>query len=156
MESGLVGDDKQLYEKQVLIGGKLGYTTAKCVPVHPCKTIMESGQSTLSFSDSSAKPLSSSDSENNSDTNDDESYEPPEKKNVVLPQHSTTAAVTLVRNVNISTRKVSALCKQLSADSISLPTPSHVEILKAMKKKAEKMKINMKKTLKGRELCTAF
>ena len=43
---------------------------------------------------------------------------------------------------------MSALYKQLSADSISLPTPSHVGILKATKKQAEKMKINMKKTLK--------
>ena len=102
----------------------------------------------MSLLDSSPKPLSSIDSENNSGINDNESYEPPKKKNVVLPHHSTAAAVTLVRNININTRKVSALCKQLSADSISLPTPSQIGILKAMKKRAEKMKISMKKTLK--------
>ena len=102
----------------------------------------------MSFPGSSAKPLLPSDSEKNSDKNDDESNEPPEKNNIVLPHHSTTAAVTLVRNVNISTRKVYALCNQLSADGISLPTPSHVGILKAKEKQAEKMKINMKRTLK--------
>jgi hypothetical protein len=144
----LSGEDKQLYEKQVLSGGKVGYTTTKCVPVHPSKTMKVSSQSPMSFPDSSVKPLSSSDSENNSETSDDESYEPREKKNFVSPHQSTTAAVTLVRNVNISTRKVSAVCKQLSADGISLPTPSHVGILKAMKKQAEEMKINMKRTLK--------
>ena len=69
----LSGEDKQLYEKQVLSGGEVGYTMTKCVPVHPCKTIRDSSQSTMSFPDSSAKPLSSSDSENNSDSNDDES-----------------------------------------------------------------------------------
>ena len=58
----LSGEDKQLYEKQVLSGGEVGYTTMKCVPVHPCKTIRDSSQSIMSFPDSSAKSLSSSDS----------------------------------------------------------------------------------------------
>ena len=56
-EEWLSREDKQLYEKQVLSGGKEGYTTSKCVPVHPCKTIKESSPSTISFPDSLAKPL---------------------------------------------------------------------------------------------------
>ena len=42
----LSGEDKQLYEKQVLSGRKVGYTTTTCIPVHPCKTI-KSSQSTV-------------------------------------------------------------------------------------------------------------
>ena len=39
---------------------------------------------------------------------------------------------------------------------ISLPTPSHVGILKAIKKQAEKMKINTKRTLKEENLALHF
>ena len=149
-------EDKTLYRKQVESEGRLGYTTTKLVPLHPAKiTKASSSQSFQSFYefDCNSSTVESIDN----DGTCDEMYEPPiPMKPVKRKCFSTANAVSLVKNTNLSTKKASNVCQQLSNDGIDLPTPSQSGIYRACLKESENMKCRMKETLNKEEWALHF
>lgn len=97
----------------------------------------------------------SSISEDYTDENlDDDNYKPPGKQN----QHklSLNPAVTLVNNVNVSTKKAAKICKQLAGSGITIGTPTQPGIYKAVIRSAKQKEEELAKTLKKEDWCLHF
>lgn len=140
-------EDRKFYELQVKSNGEVGYVTNQEAAVHPSKVrrtepiVKKIETENASYEEKIIQCKDSSDSENNIE------YIPPAIFRKRKYQ-STVSAVSLVKNVKLSTHQSKKVCKDLSEQGINVSAPTQAGIYKGVMREADKIKENMKITLK--------
>lgn len=153
----LCSEDKQLYNKQIESGGRVGYTTEKVASmstIHPSKRPSSSSEpSTSQVQEFSCSSSSSKTEEDKSSTDSDVAEESSSMKR---KYQATTSAAKLVSKVSLSTRKASNVLQNLAEGGIDVPTPSQSGIWRRVIKDAEKVKNRLKEIIGKEEFCLHF
>ena len=108
---------------------------------HPSKRIAKTTAVTHAVLKKTEELSSHSDTETCSDDSDiTEDYKPDRSESPRRKHQKTTYATNLVTGTNVSTSKAAKICRKLSEEGISIPTPSQPAVYKALFKKATQVR----------------
>lgn len=158
-------EDKELYQRQIKSGGKVGYSTVKQAPLksmHPRKRTRVTFQTQPS--PFHPQPTHDTVSESSSDSSPESPTKPLSSSSSSSPEYKpkykragTATASLLVRRRNISTHKAHDVLATISEQGYNVPVPSQSAIWKRVIREGQEMKIKIiEKLQSGDPYCLHF
>lgn len=141
----LSSEDKLFYKKQMATKSKVGYTTLKDAPkssIHPSKRIKKGPELECDNLPSTSYSVETDSNSTNVDTDKDttpNTSDTDEELAAKKKKYSTASGTKLVLR-GLSTSQASMVCKSLSEEGHSVPTPSQSGIWKSIIKRGKAMK----------------